>query len=295
MLQVTSIIDEVGPSVIRLGHGARRGCGVVVAPDRVVVLSRSLTAGRNLEVVLGGRTREPGEVLGADRSAGVSLVQVATGDARPLAWAEAMPAPGDVVYALGDPGTGLRVTEGRVSAAPVQLRGPGGRPLTGIEHTAPLPRGCGGGPLVDAGGALLGLNALRTDPGFLVASAATTVRPAIERLLAGGSEPEPLGVAVAPARVARRLRQAVGLPDRDGLLVREVLAGSVAERAGLSVGDLIVRVGETAVTNPDELVAALERADGRLPVGVVRGADELELEAVFAAASGSRPPTPRRR
>ena len=280
MLQLTSIISQIGPSVARLGRGSRRGSGVVVAPDRVVVLSRSLAAEHDLEVVFGG-SHETGQVVGTDRSAGVSLVQVTTGDARPLEWAEAIPAPGEVVYALGDPGTGLRVTEGRVSAAPVHLRGLGGRPLSGIEHTAPLPRGCGGGPLVNADGALVGLNALRTDPGFLVASGAVTVRPAIERMLAGASEPEPLGVAIAPARVARRLRQAVGLPERDGLLVREVLPGSVAERAGLSVGDLIVRLGEAAVATPDELLGGLERIAGRVPVGVVRGVDELELEAVF--------------
>ena len=278
MLQLTSIISQIGPSVARLGRGSRRGSGVVVAPDRVVVLSRSLAAEHDLEVVLGG-AHETGQVVGTDRSAGVSLVQVTTGDARPLEWAQAIPAPGEVVYALGDPGPVSGSPRAAVSAAPVHLRGLGGRPLSGIEHTAPLPRGCGGGPLVNADGALVGLNALRTDPGFLVASGAVTVRPAIERMLAGASEPEPLGVAIAPARVARRLRQAVGLPKR--MVLVGVLPGSVAERAGLSVGDLIVRLGEAAVATPDELLGGLERIAGRVPVGVVRGVDELELEAVF--------------
>ena len=49
-----------------------------------------------------------------------------------------------------------------------------------------------------------------------------------------------LGVAVAPPRVARRLRRAVGLPERDGVLIRAVEGGSPAERAGLERGDLIV-------------------------------------------------------
>jgi S1-C subfamily serine protease len=292
MLQLTSIAKEVGPSVVRLGRGSRRGSGVVIARDRVVVLSRSLAAAHELEVVLDEATVEAGQVLGSDRSTGLSLLKVATGDARPLEWVDGTPALGDVVYALGDPGTGLRVTEGRVSSAPVDVRGPGGRLLTGIEHTAPLPRGCGGGPLVNVDGALLGLNALRTDPGFLVASAAATVHPAVERMLAGASEQEPLGVAVAPARVARRLRQAVGLPERDGLLVREVLPGSVAERAGVSVGDLIVRLGDATVTTPDELLGGLQGVAGRLPLGVVRGADELDLEAVFIKGSDSHSPTP---
>jgi len=287
MLQLTSISEEVGRSVVRLGRGARRGSGVVVAGDRVVVLSRSLATHSGLEVALPGGVVEAAAVVGADRVAGVSLLEVATGDSPPIRWAEETASQGDVVYALGDPGTGLRVTDGRVSAAPVHLRGPGGALLEGIEHTAPLPRGCGGGPLVDAGGAVLGLNALRTDPGFLFATATAAVRPAVERILAGSPEPERLGVAVAPAGVARRLRRAVGLPDHEGLLVREVIPESIAERAGLAVGDLIVRLGEATVGSIDELFAALARVDGPVAVAVVRGAEELELQAAFAGGDRS--------
>src|SRR5262249_54569706 len=79
------------------------------------------------------------------------------------------PAIGAPVFALGNPGTGLRITEGQVSAAPLTIRSRDGRPLEVIEHTAPMPRGSGGGPLLDEHGAVLGLNALRGAPGFLLA------------------------------------------------------------------------------------------------------------------------------
>src|SRR5919199_1769718 len=52
-----------------------------------------------------------------------------------------------------------------------------------------------------------------------------------------------LGVALAPPRAARRMRAAVGLPERDGLLVREVADDSPAARAGLQRGDLLVAAG----------------------------------------------------
>ena len=112
----------------------------------------------------------------------------------------------------------------------------------------------------------------------------------VERMLAGSPEPERLGIAVAPARVARRLRQAVGLPERDGLLVREVLSDSVAARAGLAVGNLVVRLGDADVGSADELFEALAGVDGQVPVTVVRGAEELELQASFevAEAGGDR-------
>jgi serine protease Do len=276
MLQVTTLIEELGASVVRLGRGARRGSGVVVAPDRVVVMSHSL---RGEQVEVGrGDSNAPGTVLGSDAVVGISLVQVQTGEATPVTWAQDAPAPGDPVYALGDPGTGLRVTEGRVSASPLTFRGRSGRPLQGIEHTAPLPRGSGGGPLVDSSGAVVGLNALRTDPGFLFAIGTEAVRPAVERLLNGRPEPARLGIAIAPPRVARRMRRAVGLPEREGLLVRAVERGSAAERAGVRSGDLIVRAQSTDVASFDELFAVLDTSPSSLALSVVRGAQELELE-----------------
>jgi serine protease Do len=140
---------------------------------------------------------------------------------------------------------------------------------------------------VNADGAVVGLNALRTDPGFLFAIGSGVVRPAVERLLAGAAEPARLGVAIAPPRLARRLRGAVGLPERDGLLVREVEDGSAAARAGVARGDLIVGLGDAEVDSVDALFAALEgpapRADPGAPIAlrVVRGVDELELAVVL--------------
>src|SRR6266508_2860727 len=66
-------------------------------------------------------------------------------------------------------------------------------------------------------------------------------------LLARGeaAAPHRLGVAIAPPRVARRLRSAVGLPERDGLLVRAVEDGGPAAGAGVQKGDLIVAAGGT--------------------------------------------------
>ena len=94
-----------------------------------------------------------------------------------------------------------------------------------------------------------------------------------------------LGVAVAPPRVAKRLRRAVGLPERDGVLVREVEDGSPADRGGLQRGDLVVSADGADITGIDDLYAALDSAGESLKLGVVRGTEELELEVPFAAAA----------
>jgi serine protease Do len=224
------------------------------------------------------RRRGGGHVRG--RAHGV--VAVDTGHAPAVAWEPARAGAlgyGSAVLALADPsGRGLRVTFGLVSATGRSFRGPGGRRVGGsIEHSAPLPRGSSGGPLVDPDGHLLGLNAVRREGGLILAVPADeAVRARVAALARGEAAGRPrLGVALAPPRHARRMRSAVGLPERDGLLVRAVVPGSPAERAGLERGDLIAHAGGRALATVDDLFDALDAAgDGTLELGVVRGSDE---------------------
>ena len=284
-MQLASIAESVGVSVVGLRRGARRGSGVVVAQDRVAVLLHSLGEDR-VEVVFAGGRSEDAELAGVDRRHGVALLQVPTGGAASVRWSQAQPSIGDSVFALANPGAGgLRATEGRVSAAPVTLRGRHGRSLEGmIEHTAPLPRGAGGGPLVDTDGAVLGVNALRADPGFLLALPAAVVSGAVEGLLEGRARPRYLGVALAPAGASRRMRAAVGLPRRDGLLVRRVESGGPAELAGVQVGDLLVGLGDTEVQDLADVFDAIDSAGGPLEVRIVRGAESLALTVDVSGA-----------
>jgi S1-C subfamily serine protease len=79
------------------------------------------------------------------------------------------------------------------------------------------------------------------------------------------------------------MRRAVGLPEREGLLVRGVEEGSPAERAGIERGDLIAAAGGQQVDGVDALYAALDSlANGAtLPLTVVRGTEERELQVSF--------------
>jgi len=150
-----------------------------------------------------------------------------------------------------------------------------------IEHSAPLPRGSSGGPLVDVEGRLLGLNAVRAGGGLILALPADAQQRArVEGLRHGERAPaRRLGVALAPPRLARRMRRNVGLPERDGLLVRAVQDDTPAQRAGLSRGDLLVRAGGQPLDDIDALYAALDATEGDVPLtlGVVRGTEELEV------------------
>jgi serine protease Do len=266
------------------------GTGVITAKDRVLTAARHVGDG-SPTVAFAEARRERASVTGADRDLGIAVLEVETGEIEPLEWVPAgfEPGIGTPVIALGNPGgRGLRATLGFVSAPAIGFRGPRGRRLAGaIEHTAPLPRGSAGGPLLDLEGRIAGINLLRSEGGLILALAATAgVRESAERLAHGEEVERPtLGVAVAPPWTARKLRRAVGLPDREGVLVRAVETDSPADRAGVAEGDLIVAADRRPVEGIDSLHRAIDTAaGGTLELTVVRGANERELKVELAGA-----------
>jgi serine protease Do len=273
--------ERTGPKVIGLGQGWGRGSGVVIGAGRILTNAHNLRGDEVTVTFLDGR-RESGRVLASDEDLDLAVIEADTAGIEPIEWAEdgdeSVPI-GRSVLALANPGgRGLRVTPGFVSSTARSFRGPRGRRITGaIEHTAPLPRGSSGGPLIDADGRLLGINAVRADGGLILAVPADRgTRERVERLGRGEAPQRAhLGVAIAPPRVARRLRRAVGLPEHDGVLVRAVERGSAADRAGLERGDLIVAAGGKDLDRVEALYEALDAAQaGELELRIVRGAEE---------------------
>src|SRR3954464_2461700 len=92
-----------------------------------------------------------------------------------------------------------------------------------------------------------------------------------------------LGLAVAPAAVAQRMRRAVGLPDRHGVLVLRVKRGSAADGAGLTRGDLVTGAAGSDVHTIGDLHRSVAHAGASLALDVVRGA---EKRAVTVALPG---------
>ena len=277
---VNDVAERVGPAVVGLGRGWARGSGIVIAPGRVMTAAHVLR-GDDVTVTFADGRSAAGRVAGIDSDLDIGAIDVDTGDVTPVEWGapEALGI-GAPVLALANPGGhGLRVTFGLVSATGRSFRGPRGRRIAGsIEHTAPLPRGSSGGPLVDPEGRLLGLNAVRREGGLILAVPAdATLKARVDALARGeGGERPRLGVALAHPRAARKMRAAVGLPERDGLLVRAVVDGSAAAAAGLERGDLLVAANGKPLTSVDDLFDALD--SGSLSVRVLHGTDERDVE-----------------
>jgi serine protease Do len=290
---IATVAERVGPSVVGLGRGWGLGSGVVIGEGHVLTNAHNARR-EQVSVLFADGRRETGEWTAADHELDLAVLSVDTGDAPAVAWEPGdSPAIGVPVVALANPGgRGLRATLGFVASEGRSFRGPRGRRIAGaIEHTAPLPRGSSGGPLVDVKGRLLGLNAVRLEGGLILAvPASAKVKERAEGLGRGEAQAAPrLGVAIAPPRVARRMRRAVGLPERSGLLVRAVEDGSPAATAGIEPGDLLAAAGGRELDGVDTLYEVLDglAAGGSVELTVVRGTEERAVTVAFDATGAA--------
>ncbi len=289
---VQRLSAATAPAVVSIGrHG--RGTGFVVAPGKVLTNAHNLRDRTTSVRFADGRTVQA-SVAGSNTSADLVVLDVDTADLEPLSWSDAEPSLGEVVFAVSAGRGQLRTTWGQVSAVRQSFPGPRGRTVSGaFEHTAPAAAGSSGAPVLDAQGRVIGINTHRPQQGFYLAELADADLRASVAEMAGGRvyEPLTLGVALMPGEVAARLRQAVGLPDRAGLLVRAVVPGSPAEAAGIRAGDLLVRAGETSLVSHRELFAVLAglAPDAELPIALVRGSEELTVTVAFGAPADQGP------
>jgi len=292
-----TILDEIGASIRQLAEGAGTsvvgigqrwgaGSGIVLGDGNVLTNAHNVRGDQVTVTFADGRAAD-GTVAGRDVDGDLAVIGVDTSGAPALPWADGAAAEiGMPVFALANPGgRGLRVTFGFVSGIERTFRGPRGHRITGsLEHTAPLLPGSSGGPVLTAAGQLLGINTNRLGEGFYLAIPADeALRGRADALTRGESARSPrLGVAIAPNFVARRLRRAVGLPDTDGLLVRDVAEDSPAGRAGIASGDLIVTAAGQPMRSPDDLFDALKAAQGgTIELTLIRGTDERTIQVTL--------------
>ena len=148
-------------------------------------------------------------------------------------------------------------------------------------------RGPSGAPVADADGAVIGVATAALSRSYGIVVPASTVSRVVDALLAHGR------VALAVARHRRADRALAGggwrRGRRSGLLVTSLATGGPAERAGLLIGDIIVRAAEGAAANLRELRQALASHVGQtVALAVLRGGAPLDLQAAVGEWPGER-------
>jgi S1-C subfamily serine protease len=275
--------------------GASAGSGMIIDDSGLVLTNAHVVRGASsIRVNLRNGATLDGDVVGAIPDADIALVQI-DGAEQPLTpvrlgSSDALRV-GDDVVAVGNAlnlGEAPTVTTGIVSATDRSVPAQNGVTLRDLVQTdAAINPGNSGGPLVDASGAVIGVNTAiasgAENIGFAIAIDA--VRPLIEDIRRGAVPY--LGVATLDLEgVDPDVRENLGA-DRGGALVSEVEPGSGAEAAGLRPRDVIVSIDGEPVTGSADVRAAVAAAEpgDTVEVGYVRGGDERTATATL----GSRP------
>ena len=261
------VARELAAGVVLVRTRGGFGAGTVWRPDGTIVTNHHVAPRDGAEVagpdgayasarVVARDVPNDLAVLKLDRPIG-ALVRV--GDARRLR-------SGELVFALGHPG-GVRwaLSAGVVTIAPSAR--PEGREL--IRADVPLGPGNSGGPLADARGRVVGVNAM-IGGGMGLAVPAHLV----EALIGRPAEPDRpvLGIVIRAVALGPTLRGRAPTGVERGALVFQVTPDGAAARAGLIPGDIIVGIGSQPVQGPDDLERALAaHASGPLRVLLLRG------------------------
>jgi serine protease Do len=271
--ELTDIVERLQRSTVQVrSRRVGGGSGVIWQPDGLIITNAHVAREPRVDVELwDGRTLD-GEVLLHDPRRDLAAVKVKATDlpAAPIGDSGALRV-GQLVIAVGNPlGMVGALSTGIIHAiAPAEGRGPG----DWVRADVRLLPGNSGGPLADASGRVIGINSMVAGGlGLAVPS------DAVQRFLRDRGERPQLGVVMQPALVPFKGQQV------PGFVVLEVVAGSPAESAGLTMGDVLIGIGGHLFQDPSDLGTALADADpgSTFRLELIRGGRPMTLEVVLA-------------
>jgi Do/DeqQ family serine protease len=266
------------------------GSAVVVSPEGYVLTNHHVIDGAvDIELMLPDGRSTRARIVGSDPETDIALLKIDLPDLPVASFGRSQALQvGDPVLAIGNPfNVGQTVTAGIVSALD-RNRFQASRFQNFIQTDAAINPGNSGGALVDANGALVGINTAifsrgGGNLGIGFAVPVEIARHVMEQLIVEGKVRRGW-LGVQPSDISPEMAQALSLPTRQGVLLTGVLRGGPAAEAGMKPGDVIVRIGEREVGNTGELFAVIGtvKPGTQLPVQVLRAGQPSQLNVTFA-------------
>lgn len=274
---MSGAVEKAG--VVTLTVNARRrmpASGIAISPDLVLTADHVVERDEDLSVYLPDGSQIEATLAGRDPGSDLAVLRLVT----PVLTA-AQPAPdeahlGQLVLALGRPSpAGLQASLGVISALGGPVRtGRGGLLERVLRSDANPYPGFSGGPLIDAGGQVLGINTSGLAGGELLTIPVTLAWSLAQAIAQHGRVKRGfLGIRSQPAHLPTAQQQALGRSQQVGLLLVGIEESGPAEQGGLLVGDILVGLDGKPVMDPDDLLTNLAGTlvGQEIPVEVLRG------------------------
>jgi S1-C subfamily serine protease len=260
--------------------------GTLWRKNVVVAAEQALARIADAKVILGDGSSFAAQLAGRDPGTNVAALKLdGTPDPAPIVAAE--PHPGALALAFGADDAGVSVRLGVIhSVGPTWHSRAGGRIDRRIMLDMTLSGRQEGGPVLDAGGGLLGISTLGPRRRVLVIPTAT-VEGVLEPLLSKGRvERGWLGLALQPVLVPEAMQGAAG--QSRGLMIMGVAKDGPAAQAGVLAGDILMTIGGEGVSRPAMVAQRLgpEAVGQPIELRLLRAGTVLSLTATVAA----RPP-----
>jgi len=291
---VVRVVDAIGPAVISVRRTSRTrdlydgaGSGVIISPDGYALTNNHVVKGAGrVEGVLHDGSVAGAEVVGTDPDTDLALLRLSgrrhqhavLGDSDALRV-------GELSIAIGNPlGLQATVTVGVISALRRTLRGESGRLIEDVIQTdAALNPGNSGGALVDADGAVVGINTaiIGGAQGICFAVPSNTAKSVVPELMRNGRVARGwFGIGGQTQELSRALVRRIGLDVESGVLVVAVSSGGPAAAAGLEVGDVVLKLEGHPTPSVDAVHKLLtrERIGRRVGLEVLRNGQPIKLE-----------------
>jgi S1-C subfamily serine protease len=266
--ELESLVQSSAPSVVAVEHGRGQGSGIIVSGDGYVITNAHVVHGRAgfLRVRLMGGEELPAEVIGEDHASDLAVLRVGARGLPSLSLDESRRLRvGQLVLAIGNPLRFERsVSLGVVSAIDRSLPGPGSRPFEGLVQTdAAINPGNSGGPLLDARGAVVGINTavIPRANGLGFAIPAHTAAWVTAVLIRDGRIDRPLlGISAQGIDLTPHLAAEIG--QQRAVRVHGVASDSPASAADIKPADLLLAANDSPLYSVDDLQRVLVLSAG---------------------------------
>ncbi len=240
------------------------GSGFIISSDGYIVTNHHVVdKALEIKVALSNGNEVIAQLKGKDPSTDLAVLKIDVHQLKSLQFSDSKNLqPGQIAIAIGNPmGLQFTVTAGVVSALGRSLRAENGRLIDDVIQTdAALNPGNSGGPLLNSGGEVIGVNTaiISGGQGLCFAVSSNLAAYVAGKLILNGKVPRAyLGIAGTNVRLTERMINANKLINRSGVYISEVEADAPAQNNHLKTGDIIVLFNEKMIAGIDDLHSSL--------------------------------------